>query len=182
VGEVLDFRYNDAVMPLVFSRGSYAVSVPQPPLDSMARRALPGDGFLANYLLYQLHRIYGSYSAELYPMLMSEFDVSPEEWRILTLLADVRTMGCATLAEMVSQPRNECEECLRRLAHRAYVGVVEDESGDESASISHAGAHFAAKLIEFARQHEQTVLRSLTVAQRNAIGDGLKTMLHALAG
>ena len=177
VGEVRDFQYSDAVMPLVFSRGSYAVSVPQPPADTHADRALPEDGFLSNYLLYQLHRIYGSYSAELYPLLMTEFGVSPEEWRILTILADVGSIDLGSLSRLVSQPLKECRDCLIRLQRRGYLTVA----GDSTVRIDGPGAQLTSQLIAFAKQHEQTVFGCLPAARQQPLSNSLKTLLDAFA-
>ena len=177
VGEVRDFQYSDAVMPLVFSRGSYAVSVPQPPPDTHAGHALPKDGFLSNYLLYQLHRLYGGYSAELYPLLMTEFGVSPEEWRILTMLADVGSTNLESLARMVSQPLQECLECLRRLERRGYLTAT----ADGTVKIDGPGAELTRQLIAFAKQHEQTVIRCLPADRQQPLSSGLKTLLDVFA-
>lgn len=177
VGEVRDFQYSDAVMPLVFSRGSYAVSVPQPPPDTHAVPALPRDGFLSNYLLYQLHRLYGGYSAELYPLLMTEFGVSPEEWRILTILTDVGSIDLESLARMVSQPLQECRDCLRRLQRRGYLTAT----ADSTVRIDGPGAELTGQLIAFAKQHEQTVLRCLPADRQQPLSSGLKTLLDAFA-
>ena len=177
VGEVRDFQYSDAVMPLVFSRGSYAVSVPQPPPDNRADPALPKDGFLSNYLLYQLHRLYGGYSAELYPLFMTEFGVSPEEWRILTMLTDVGTINLESLARMVSQPVQECRECLRRLERRGYLTAT----ADSMVKIDRPGEKLTGQLIAFAKQHEQTVFRCLPADRQQPLSNGLKTLLDAFA-
>ena len=177
VGEVLDFHYSDQVMPLVFTRGSYAVSAPQAPLNGCTGQALPQDGFLSNFLLYQLNKVYAGYSAELYPLLQSEFGISPEEWRVITLLADVGPMALKSLAERVSQPQQECRDSLQRLARRGYLMVDKDGL----VSIDGPGLELAKQLFAFAKQHEQSVFRSLTVAQRRALSGGMKTMLSAFA-
>ena len=177
VGEVRDFQYNDAVMPLVFTRGSYAVPVPQPPLDNENSRPLPQDGFLSNYMLYQLHRIYGGYSAELYPLLMTEFGISPEEWRILTMLADVGSIDLETLTHMVSQPLKDCRDCLGRLQGRGFLTVT----ADGTVGIDGPGVELTGQLIAFAKQHEQTVFRSLPADRQEPLSSGLKTLLDAFA-
>ena len=177
VGEVLDFRYNDAVRPLVFTRGSYAVSAPQLPLGRDVGKPLSKDGFLSNYVLYLLHRAYGSYSAELYPLLMNEFGVSAEEWRILTLLTDVGSTDLKSLANMVSQPQQECRECLHRLSRRELLTV----NADGIVGISGVGEDLTARLIAFAKQHERAVLRTLSDKQQQSLSHGLKTVLSAFA-
>lgn len=166
VGEIIDYHYNDSIMPLVFARGSYAVSAPQAP----SKQVLGEQGFLSNYLLYQLHAVYNSYSAELYPLLRSEFGISPEEWRILTLLADTQAMDLQQLAQSVMQPEDECEVCLQRLQAHGYLHI---ETGD-SIRLERHGEMLAENIFAFAKQHEKSVLNSLPAHDQQILKGSLK--------
>ena len=72
VGEVIDYRYNDSAEPLVFARGSYAISAQHPEMAkssaSCDAKAVEGD-FVGDYLLYLLRETYQRFSADLYPKL-----------------------------------------------------------------------------------------------------------------
>ena len=178
VGEVVDYQASESVMPLVFSRGSYAISSPQTPPKSPDSARCPDDGFLSNYLLYQLHTAYSCYAAELYPLLMSEFGISPEEWRILTLLADVSSMEFGQLARMVMQPEEECRDCLQRLSERGYIvntaeGSSTAEGSGESVRINRSGVDIAGRLFAMAKSHEQTILDALSKEQQEMLNASL---------
>ncbi len=126
VGEVIEFHGSDSTMPLVFARGSYSVATPQPVTGREGGVELSENGFLSNYLLYLLNQAHALYAAELYPLLMSECGVAPEEWRVLTLLADANSINLSQLARLAMQPEKECADCVEGLEDRGFV-VVDDE-------------------------------------------------------
>ena len=176
VGEVLEYSQNDSIMPLVFARGSYALVAPQPVSPADAAN-LPKDGFLANYSLYQLHRAYSSYSAELYTLLMSEFDISAEEWRLLTLIADAGDIGISSILPLVMQPEEECRDCLQGLADRGYL----DFTDDDHVVINRSGADIAEQLFSYAKSHEENALKRLSKEQQDELSMSLKTVAAAFA-
>ncbi|MEM6483855.1 MAG: flavin reductase [Pseudomonadota bacterium] len=171
LGEVSSFQYNSDVMPLVFAQGSYAISAPQSPTAD-AQVDLPEDGFLSSLLLYQLHKAYSFYSAELYPLLQSKFDLTSEEWRILSLVADVKHVNISTLARLVSQPETECRDSLERLTLRGLLTCHEDDS----TSLTDEGRIFSDKLFGFAKQHEATALQGLGAKEAGSLHASLKTL------
>ena len=175
VGEVESFRFNESVMPLVFSRGSYAVATPQPVERVSQEIEFQENGFLSNYLLYLLHQAHAGYAAELYPLLLEECGVYPEEWRILTLLSDTQSLRVKDLAEMVMQPEAECQECVQRLVERDYL-VIES---DGVLRINSEGSSIAEKLFSQAKSHEQTVLGSLTDVQKEHLLPSLLGIIGA---
>lgn len=174
VGEVLDYSHDESIMPLVFARGSYSLVAPQP-VSSVDAANLPEDGFLANYSLYQLHRAYNSYSAELYPLLISEFGISTEEWRLLTLIADTGDISFNSILSLVMQPEEECRICLQDLANRGYL----DFTNEDHVSINRSGADIAERLFMFAKSHEENALKRLSKEQQNELSTSLKTVAAA---
>ena len=172
VGEVVSFRVEESVMPLVFARGTYAISAPRA-LGFDQEPPAPENGFLSNYLLYQLYRAYNSYSSELYPLLAGEFDVTPEEWRIMTLLADTGSAHMSAIALRVSQPEPENREIMGELKKRGLVEI----DVDETARLTKKGEDVARRLIEFARRHEENVIARLTEEQRSQLGASLTRMI-----
>ena len=177
VGEVDGFRFNESVMPLVFSRGSYSVATPQPVERASRDIETQSNGFLSNFLLYLLHQAHAGYAAELYPILLEECGVYPEEWRILTLLADTQSLRVTDLAEMVMQPEAECQESVQRLVERDYL-VIEP---DGVLRINSEGSNIAAKLFAHAKSHEQTVLGSLSQTQREHLLPSLLGIIGAFS-
>lgn len=174
VGEVLDYTVNNASIPLVFSRGSYAVSAPMSSqLDAVAPEP---DGFLANYLLYQLHRAYSLYSSELYSLLAEEFGIYPEEWRLLTWLAD-RETSLDELPKAVGQPDDECRELVSKLCDRGYLTLTDDDR----VRIAETGYEMARRLFSYAKNHEEGVLNYLPPDQREEIGDALRQLAYAFS-
>ena len=174
VGEVQSFGFSESVMPLVFSRGAYAVATPQPVGAAAGARFSP-NGFLSSYLLYLLNQAHAMYAAELYPLLMSECGVTPEEWRILTLVADTESVSVRQLANLVMQPEKECRDCLRRLLDRNYLVL----RADGQLEVKGNGSDLASKLFSLAKSHEQTVLESLDEDQRAHLSAGLAQMIAA---
>lgn len=175
VGQVMNYHFSESVMPLVFARGSYSIATPQPVTGTDRGVKFPDDGFLSNYLLYLLHQAHALYAAELYPLLMSECGVSPEEWRVLTLLADTGPVHLEQLARLVMQPEEECRDCLQRLVERSYVIV--DES--DEVKIKSNGSDIASKLFSVAKTHEQTVFKTLSNDQQQHLGSSLVRMISA---
>ena len=175
VGEVIEFQASDSTMPLVFARGSYSVATPQPVTRVESGVELSENGFLSNYLLYLLNQAHALYAAELYPLLMSECGVAPEEWRVLTLLADTNSINLSQLARLAMQPEEECADCVGGLVDRGFVVV----DGEGIVSINSTGSDLASKLFAVAKAHEQTVLRSLDTDEQKHINASLARMISA---
>ena len=177
VGEVQAYSHSANTMPLVFARGSYAVSAPQTVSAGNLQQDSSASRFLPSFLLYQLNRVYTAYAAELYSLLMTEFEISGEEWRILTFLAASGDFQFQTLAEAVAQPYADCRDALVRLSNRGYVCL----SDDEIAQLSDAGRVFTDQLLEFARNHEQTVTARLPEQDRERLGASLQTLSNSFS-
>lgn len=170
VGEVKAYRYNDASLPLVFARGSYAVSS-QHPVASKPGEAGAGE-FVGDYLLYLLREAYNRVSAELYPKLQSEGGVNPEEWRLLAMLSD-GPKEVAVLAPLVMQP----EVALRQTAGWMQDRGLVEATDNDSLQLTAEGATLADKLLNIAKCHETDALCALGDDQARQLKDSLKSIL-----
>ncbi|MBE9397816.1 flavin reductase [Pontibacterium sp. N1Y112] len=171
VGEVLDYRYNDASAPLVFARGSYAVSS-QHPVASKGDSENASGEFVGDYLLYLLRETYNRFSAELYPKMQAE-GVNPEEWRVLAMLLDNGAMQIDALAPLVMQPSVALRQTAEWMQDRGLVVLAANDTLELSAE----GAALADKLLGIAKCHEADALCALPAEQARQLKDGLKAIL-----
>jgi flavin reductase (DIM6/NTAB) family NADH-FMN oxidoreductase RutF/DNA-binding MarR family transcriptional regulator len=176
VGEVLAYRNNESTLPLVFSRGSYAVSSQHPSSMQGDRQALREEGFLANYLLYLLNVTLTRYGSQLYPQFMERFDIAPEEWRLLTLLSDNGSVSQDDLAQMVMQPREVFQITIDRMKDKGFI----QEDDDNFFSLTAAGSELSEKLFIIAREHERSVLSMLPEDKSAELKEGLKAISRGL--
>ncbi len=174
VGQVMDYRYNDAVSPLVFARGSYAVSYPHYDTAKNESDAGLSEGFLGGYLLYLLRESYNQFSSELYPKLMQACKVTPEEWRILSILSDKGAMSVDELAPLLMQPGVELSQTADWMLNKGWV----QNSGNSVISLSDEGKALAEQLVGIAKSHEADVLGKLSQEQAELLKQSLQIILN----
>lgn len=172
VGEVLDYRYDDSKLPLVFTRGSYAVSSQHPVASGAAGSGAAGE-FVSDYILYLLREAYNRFSADLYPRLQQEGGVNPEEWRLLATLSDGNSQALSAVAPLVMQPEVALRQTAGWLADRGLIDMM----ADDQLRLTQAGAALTDKLLDLARCHEAEVLGTLEGDQARQLKDGLKAIL-----
>ncbi|GGK67898.1 flavin reductase family protein [Amphritea balenae] len=177
VGEVLDYRFNDAVEPLVFARGSYAVSAQHPEMvKSPAPCAASEDDFVGDYLLYLLRAAYQGFSADLYPKLKAECDVTPEEWRILARMISCPAIKIADLSGMVMQPEVALRQTADWMAERGLVAYQDSDT----LAVTAKGSEVAANMQALAVGEESALLASLTPEQSELLKGSLKGLIAKL--
>lgn len=174
VGEVVDYRYRDIHQPLVFSRGSYAVSVSHPAMAKSGSDT-PVTEFIGDYLLYLLRETYNRFSQELYPKLKEQCGVTPEEWRILAVLSDCEQMAIADLAPLVMQPEVALSQTAEWMVDKGLLSAL----GSEQVALTDSGRTLAAELLALAKSHEAEVLGQLPAEQATLLKQSLKTLLAA---
>lgn len=179
VGEVINYRYNDVVEPLVFARGHYAISAQHPEMINTASpcdNASKENDFVSDYLLYLVRNLYQELSASLYPKLQNECDVNPEEWRVLSQMLSCPTFKISELTDLVMQP----EVALRQTADwMVEKGLVEYQSSAEI-KITAKGTEVAAKLRDIAINEEAKLLSLLPADQAGQLKDNLKILIEKL--
>ncbi len=177
VGEVLDYRHVEANSPLVFTEGSYSVSMQHPSVASREGTESSADGFLGDYLLYLLRVAYTNYSAFLYPELMETFQITPEEWRVLTLLGDASKVASGEeMAQMVGQPLDNFMATSQIMQEKGLL--IETADGPR---LTEQGVQLASKVFELAKSHEGTMLQGLSDDERSNMKQGLKLVADAAA-
>jgi len=174
VGEVLEYSHSGSISPLVFSQGSYAVSMQHPSSMRRVEDDPKSDGFLDNYLLYLLHAGFAAASSKLYPRFMSECGITPGEWRVFTLLSEAPCISEERLARMVMQPLNVFRQTAESMLAKGYV-----QAGSDGLSLTKEGLTLSEVLFSIAQEHESSVLSVLTEdavislkASLKAIGKG----------
>ncbi|WP_417224340.1 flavin reductase [Amphritea sp.] len=179
VGEVINYRYNDVVEPLVFARGRYAISAQHPEMINTASpcdNASQENDFVSDYLLYLVRNLYQELSASLYPKLQNECDVNPEEWRVLSRMLSCPTFKISDLTDLVMQP----EVALRQTADwMVEKGLVEYQS-NEVIKITSKGTEIATQLRDIAIAEEAKLLSQLPADQAGQLKDNLKTLIEKL--
>lgn len=179
VGQVVDYRFQDSVEPLVFARGSYAISAQHP---EMAKRAAAQADeaeadFVGDYLLYLLRAGYQRFSGQLYPKLKENCNVNPEEWRILARMVNRRAIPVAELAEMVMQPEVALRQTADWMIEKGYL----EYQDDNTLSITAAGSEVAKNLQSVALSEEADLLAQLPAEHAETLKQSLKVLLDKLS-
>ena len=177
VGEVVSYRRDEGCLPLVFSRGGYAVSMQHPAGMSREIQSQRSD-FLSNYFLYLLRSAYTCYSSKLYPLLSEHYQVSPEEWRTLTLMAETPKISLQQLADDTAQPMAESEETVNWLLSKGWVTF--DCAGAQVA-ITESGRELCGHLLNLAKEHEKEILNHVGIENAEQLKSDLKAIIDALA-
>ncbi|WP_286239284.1 flavin reductase [Neptuniibacter halophilus] len=179
VGEVAKYRYADTVEPLVFARGSYAISSQHPEMINKpsgdSGTQIEGD-FVKDYLLYLLRAGYQRFSANLYPKLQQECDVSPEEWRILARMANNPTQKISDLSAMVMQPEVALRETADWMVEKGMVVYADPQT----LQVTDKGAELALSLQNLALREEAALLSHLSDEQTADLKSTLQSLLEKL--
>ncbi|WP_339672625.1 flavin reductase [Dasania marina] len=172
VGEVIKYSHDQSKLPLVFSQGSYAVSMQHP--ESIKRNkvsAKPND-FLADYLPFLLHLAFTGSGAELYPQFMERYQVTPEEWRIFTLLESRGSSNLSDIADMLMQPMVILASVTEKMTDKGYLKA----ESTAVLTLTEKGLEMSQKLFALAKEHEKMTLTSLSDEQRTELKSSLKSI------
>jgi len=175
VGEVKKYRSNDNAEPLVFSRGSYAISAQHP---EMVKSSAPDsndndDDFVNDYLLYLLRETYQRFSANLYPKLNEQCNVTPEEWRILARMVNASSIEISELTNMVMQP----ELNLRETADRMVTKGLIEYKNENILEVTEKGQTIAKEMKEIALSEEKALLDQLDSGQSKLLKESLISLI-----
>lgn len=178
VGEVVSYRFEDSVEPLIFSRGSYAVSAQHPETlkNSPTQAVETAQDFVSDYLLYLLRETYQHFSAQLYPKLKQECSVTPEEWRILAKMANTPSITISDLIVVVMQPERSLRETADWMVEKGHLEYLDNDT----LKITEQGALLAKNLQALALSEEAELLNLLNDKQSRALKDNLKMLINKL--
>ncbi|EPJ44070.1 MAG: putative nitrilotriacetate monooxygenase component B (NtaB) [Osedax symbiont Rs2] len=178
VGQVQQYSHQSDTAPLVFSRGSYAVTAQHP---MMTQPSVCDDDnaedFVSDYLLYLLRETYQRFSDKLYPELNQVCDVTPQEWRILARMANRSQIAMSSLSEMVMQPMQSLRQTTDWMAGKGLVLYPDNET----LAVTDEGAKIAKQLQELALSQETQLLDNLDSEQALTIKTVLKQLIEKLA-
>lgn len=179
VGEVIKYRYNDNIPPLVFARGSYAISAQHPEMVKTPRPcdSPPAEGdFVSEYLLYLLRVAYQGFSADLYPKLKKELGINPEEWRILARLINCPVIKISDLSGMVMQPHVALRNTADWMAEKGLVEVLDSDT----IKITEQGLQIGIKMQALAIREETELLAQIPTDQVAQLKTNLKSIIEKL--
>jgi len=176
VGEVQAYQHQSDTSPLVFARGSYAISAQHPMMAKTAYTADDSADFVNDYLLYLLRETYQRFSAKLYPELKQACDVTPEEWRILARMVSQPEIVIDTLAQMVMQPIESLRQSLDWMVEKNLVCYLDNET----VAATDAGQKVAKQLQQLALNKESELLGTLPADQAAAMKAGLLQLMEKL--
>lgn len=172
VGEVLNYTYQESVRSLVFHNGRYALSEMHPAMKSREDAVPLEGGVLKDYVLYLLRQALFTYSSSFYPKL-SAFDITAEEWRVLTLLADRSKLSANEIGQLVSQPPQDLADTLAWLSEKQLLTTADEDLY----CLTGAGRAKASELLDLAFEHERSMLSGLDDAEVTALQSGLKKLI-----
>lgn len=113
------------------------------------RRMAPHDrDFLDGYLPYLLRRADQTLSAPFYAVL-TRYEISRSEWRVLAVLAETDQLSVVELARQALSPQPTVTHAVRRLEKRKLVSRLpgSDDKRQRFISITPSGSTLAATLI-----------------------------------
>ena len=172
VGEVVDYRHEESALPLVFCRGSYAIAMQHPSSMKREQLELRENGFLGDYLPYLLHMAFTHSSAQLYPRLMEQCHVTPEEWRVFTLLADYGPIAEEDLAQMVMQPMDIFKATADWMIGKGHIYYFDEHL----LALTDTGRALSTELFAIAKEHEIAVLSTLSEQAATELKQSLKAI------
>lgn len=170
VGEVEKYTHNDSLSPLVFSRGGYAATTPHQGTNK-DDNSKAGSEFLDDYLLYLLHSTVSKCQQDLYPKFLYDCNVTPEKWRILTVLSELTPMSVDAVSKQVVQPIGELTNSLQLLNEQDLVCCI-----GENVSLTVKGSELQNELFTIAKQHESTLLGKLNKEEVGVLKRALKSI------
>ncbi len=180
VGEVIDYRYNDNIQPLVFARGSYAISAQHPEMVNSTPVPCdtpPAEGdFVSGYLLYLLRVAYQGFSADLYLRLKKELGINPEEWRILARLINCSVIKISDLSSMVMQPHVALRNTAEWMAEKGLVEILDSNT----IKITAQGSEIGHKMQALAIEEETALLSQIPAEQVAQLKANLKSIIDKL--
>lgn len=172
VGEVKAYHHDNALTPLVFSRGSYAITSQHPDINISNAESEINNTFLDDYLPYLLNSAISKFRKTLYPQLIEGCNITPEQWRIMTILTESTMQNIDDLSELVMQPFEELRSSLDELKEKGFL-----HSHDYKFGLTAQGVELQKSLFAIAKQHEATVLNQLSPAQIDTLKSGLKNII-----
>ncbi|GAA6185866.1 flavin reductase [Aliiglaciecola sp. NS0011-25] len=173
VGEVIQYNHDDSLTPLAFSRGSYAITSQHPSGNVQKNEAETGNEFLDNYLLYLLNSAISKYRQDLYPKLIDGCDVTPEQWRVMTILSSAPVHTLKTLSILAMQPLNDLSESVDTLIEKGALTIVEDKL-----ALTDEGMALQKSLLAVAAEHEDHMLSKLNPEQTSVLKNALKSIIE----
>lgn len=173
VGEVMDFQYDEARNSLVFHNGRYAVPE-QHPITKELDQTKVVDGLLGESLIYLLRQAYSSSSERFYPNL-SNYGVTAEEWRVLTLLSDRGPMPIDNIGAIVMQPSKDLRDTIAWLRDKGFAQI----DGNEVVSMTDEGRAISLRLLDMAKDFERKALGSLSEDDVNVLKNQLREIARS---
>lgn len=175
VGEVKKYRCNDNAEPLVFSRGSYAIAAQHPEMikPSAQDNTSNDTDFVNDYLLYLLREAYQRFSANLYPKLNKQCNVTPEEWRILARMVNVSSLNITELTNMVMQPELNLRETADSMVTKGLIKYQDNNT----LQVTDNGQSIAKEMKDLALNEEKILLDQLDSGQAKLLKDNLISLI-----
>tara|TARA_R110001583_G_scaffold149004_1_gene300905 strand:+ start:13018 stop:13953 length:936 start_codon:yes stop_codon:yes gene_type:complete len=173
VGEVIQYHHDDSLTPLAFSRGGYAITTQHPSPNLQKNEVGDGNEFLDNYLLYLLNSATSTYRHDLYPKLVDGCDVTPEQWRVMTILSDTPIHTLQTLSVLAMQPLIDLSESIDTLIEKGAVTMVGSKIG-----LTADGVLLQKYLLDIANEHEEYMLGKIDKQQTSVLKKALKSIIE----
>lgn len=172
VGEVIDFQYDESRNSLVFHNGRYAVPEQHPITKELDKTKIV-DGLLGESLIYLLRQAYSSSSERFYPNL-SNYGVTAEEWRVLTLLSDRGPMQIDSIGAIVMQPSKDLRDTIAWLRDKGFAEIDENEV----VNMTDEGRAISLRLLDMAQDFERKALDALSDHDVSVLKDQLRRIAH----
>jgi DNA-binding MarR family transcriptional regulator len=124
------------------------------------------DGYLG-YLLGQAnHALYKDFDAQVRAAGLSSI-----EWRVLATLYDSEPLTVSQLAHEVLSKQPTVTKLVQRMSEQGWIALraCADDQRRTLVTATAAGRRLARPLVDKAREHEASVLRSLGASEKTAL-------------
>ncbi|MDB5751913.1 MAG: transcriptional regulator, MarR family-like protein [Ramlibacter sp.] len=126
--------------------------------------------FIDDYLGYLLgqanHALYKDFDAQVRAAGLSSI-----EWRVLATLHDSDPVTISQLAHEVLSKQPTVTKLVQRMCEQGWLDLLADPADQRRTlvTVTAAGRRLARPLVELARSHEASVLRSLAPREQSAL-------------
>jgi len=177
VGEVLEFECFEKP-PLVFAKGTYALSQPHPALQARTSDEKI-DTFVDNYCHYLLLMAAQKFENSFIPIINDAGLNSHYEWRVLAMLNDRNNQTADELAERTPAKYAFVLEVLKGMVDTGLVREFQTNDLDHYA-LTDNGRQKAGQLLIAARTHESDALKNAGLPEAD-LKQSLKQLIGSLS-
>lgn len=130
---------------------------------------------LENFLPYRLNRLADAFSRDFSRIYKDRFGLTRPEWRLLATLGQYGTMTATAVGQHSSMHKTKVSRAVTELERRRWLSRAENplDRRIDNLTLTRAGMEAYRDLVPLAHGYEESLLASLSTADRKRLLDGL---------